>query len=249
MSGKIIPFVQIAEPNIETLFRSFLHEEEQRLKQARTLLRYQQIIELLRRYLNGYAYTTLTKPEAVLFRRYTSEKREDSRTFCEIFGPDQILENLPTFLRYFIIEKVLAPEQFKRAAGTLTKNLTAWLKKEGHITRQQAAWGKELGAKAVRNIPKAERATDIVFHSIQETLMPSDFTMRDYLGFHHFVITDVNTGIIWVRAYDDPDQSILPIAIPQEASELLEPQWEIICSVARVGQDWRIIEIGNIYPG
>jgi hypothetical protein len=39
-----------------------------------------------------------------------------------------------------------------------------------------------------------------------------------------------------------------PIVVPEAATGLLGERWEISCSLGRVGSEWRILEVANVYP-
>ena len=126
MNAKIAAPARPSELNISRVFEEFLEEQRARLA-PRTLARYEAVLDLLRSYLNGYAHESPSTPEADLVERCYNAEGEEHREFCDLFGPGKIVESLDSFLGYFMIRKVIAGEDFLRAAGTVTKKLSKWL--------------------------------------------------------------------------------------------------------------------------
>ena len=126
MAAKITRLPQPASHTIEQVFDEFLGDQRRRLR-PRTLSTYEDVLGLLRDHLNGYAYQSLSTVEAALFDRYYNAPGDKHLEFCQLFGPDKIVANLGGFLGYFMIRKVVAGQDLKRAAGTVTKKLSTWL--------------------------------------------------------------------------------------------------------------------------
>lgn len=97
MAAKITRLPQSASPTIDEVFEEFLAEQRGRLK-PRTLSRCEEVLNLLRHHLNGYAYESLSKAEAAIFDRYYNAKGGEHREFCQLFGPEKIVESLGGFL-------------------------------------------------------------------------------------------------------------------------------------------------------
>ena len=162
MAAKITRLPQPASHTIEQVFDEFLGDQRRRLR-PRTLSKYEDVLGLLRDHLNGYAYQSLSTAEAALFDRYYNAPGDKHLEFCQLFGPDKIVANLGGFLGYFMIRKVVAGQDLKRAAGTVTKKLSTWLAAQGHVAEDEAQEGADLGAEAARDLPKAERAARILY--------------------------------------------------------------------------------------
>ena len=88
----------IAQPTIGAVLQEFLAEQQGRLK-PRTFRHYEDVIELFEHSMNGYAYNSLDEEEGALFDKLYDEGGIE---FCDIFGPEKILENVDEFLGYFI---------------------------------------------------------------------------------------------------------------------------------------------------
>ncbi len=85
------------------------------LRQAKkpAFRQYGDVVGLFKNSMNSHAYQSLTKAEGC-----------EHCEFSQIFGPDKIPAGLGEFLGYFLIRKVMAGENLKRAAGTVTKRLS-----------------------------------------------------------------------------------------------------------------------------
>ena len=182
MAAKITRLPQPASPTIEQVFDEFLGDQRRRLR-PRTLSKYEDVLGLLRDHLNGYAYQSLSTAEAALFDRYYNAPGDKHLEFCQLFGPDKIVANLGGFLGYFMIRKVVAGQDLKRAAGTVTKKLSTWLAAQGHVAEDEAQEGADLGAEAARDLPKAERAARILYDATTNLALGSHDLGDDFLEF------------------------------------------------------------------
>ena len=248
MGGKVVGLLRPAKPSIEQVLGEFLVEQSRRLK-PRTLSKYKNVIDLLQHHLNGYAYEGLSKAESALFEKYYNAEGREHREFCQLFGPAKIVEELGSFLGYFMIRKVMAGEDTKRAAGTVTKKLSAWLSAKGYISAEVAQDGVDAGADAARKLPKAERAAQILVEAAVELgTDPNDLADEDYLDFDHFTIAKLESGKLWLETFDSRETALGPILVPKKATNLLQEGWDISCALGRVRGTWRIVEIANVYP-
>jgi len=249
MAAKVVKPVKPSSPTIDEVCEEFLAEQSVRLK-PRTLSTYEAVLDMLRHHLNGYAYETLSQAESALFDRYYNADGKEHREFCQLFGPDKIAENLGMFLGYFMIRKVMAGADFKRAAGTVTKKLSKWLASKGYVSSEHAETGADEGAQAARDLPRAERAARILFDAAEDLAVdPNDLAGEDHMEFDHFTISRLESGKVWLglptlrktRTYG-------PIPVPSSATKLLEEGWDISCSLGRIRGKWRIVEVANVYP-
>ena len=249
MAAKITRPLQPANPTIDQVCEEFLAEQRKRLT-PRTVSRYEDVLGLLRHYLNGYAYQSLSEAESALFDRFYDAEGKEHRDFCQLFGPDKIVENLGGFFGYFMIRKVMARADLKRAAGTVTKKLSTWLAAKGHAAEQQAREGAAQSMDAARDLPKAERAAQILYDAADDLgVNPNDLSDEHYLEFDHFSIAKVEAGKLWLEAFEGGEpRSYGPVPVPAAATKLLRKGWDISCSLGRVRGTWRIIEVANVYP-
>jgi hypothetical protein len=249
MGAKIVKLPRPAEPNIRRVLEEFLDQQRARLR-PRTLARYEAVLDLLRSHLNGYAHECLSAPEAARFERSYNAEGEEHREFCDLFGPEQIVESLDSFLGYFMIRKVIAGEDFLRAAGTVTKKLSKWLAGKGYVSQKAAGEATETSAAAARDLPRAERAAQILRDAAARLdIDVAQLAEEDYLEFDHFTIARVEPGRIWLEVREHRKMRERgPIPASEPATRWLRPGWTISCSLGRVRKSWRLLEVANVYP-
>ncbi len=249
MAAKIVERARPAEPSIDRVLEEFLEEQRARLA-ARTLAQYEAVLDLLRMHLNGYAYENLSRAEAALVDRHYGAKGEEHREFCQLFGPRKIVENLGSFLGYFMIRKVMAGQDLKRAAGTVTKKLSKWLAAKGYLSDEATQDAVDMAAAAARELPRAERAAQILRDAADRLgIDPADLADEDYLEFDHFTIGKLEPGRLWLeRREGRKRRSYGPIPVPNTATQWLREGWDVSCSLGRVRGTWRIVEVANVYP-
>lgn len=246
---KIVKLPRIADPTIEQALEEFLAEQSKKLK-PKSASGYRDVLQLFKDCMNGYAYQGLAKTEAALFDRYYNAKGKGHKEFCQVFGPEKIPENTGEFLGYFMVRKVMAGGDFKRLAGTVIKKLSKWLAEKEYISEEDASLGAEDGASAARDLPKAEKAGNILYESSEHVdFDPDELEDDDYHDFDHYTIEKVEPGKLWLEVYTEKGKSAVgPIAVPKEATELLQKGWDISCAMARIRGKWKIVEVANVYP-
>lgn len=141
-----------------------------------------------------------------------------------------------------MVRKVMAGEQLPRAAGTVTTRLTRWLADNAHLDVAAASEAAGLGAKAVRDLPRAERLSSILFDHAAKIDVDIDVVGHDDVIEDYLLIERVERGAIWFQ------EGIGPVKVPREASELAQPGWSASVTLARVGGSWHLVEVGNVYP-
>ena len=237
-------------PNIHGVFDEFLEAQRARLA-PKTLARYEAVLDLLGSYLNGYAHESLSAPEAARFERSYNAKGREHREFCDLFGPEKIVESLDGFLGYFMIRKVIAGEDLLRAAGTVTKKLSKWLVEKGYISLETGGEATETSATTARDLPRAEHAARILRDaSARLGTDAAALDDKDYLEFEHFTITKVEPGRLWLAAWHDGTMRERgPIPAPEPATRWLRPGWTISCSLGRIRKSWQLLDVANVYPG
>ncbi len=246
MKKKTARLPKIADPTIEKVFEDFLAEQKKRLK-PETVAGYEEIIELLTDSLNGYGHQWLSSKEETLFEKLYNAEGKEQREFCQIFGPDKIVDSFGEFLGYFMIRKVMAGGETLRMSGTVTKKLSKWLAAKGYISEEEAMEGAEDGAAAARDLPLAEQAAEILYAATRKVAFNhGEVSDEDYLDFDHYCITKVEPGKLWLEK--DGAEIAGPVIVPKEATELLREDWDISCSLARVKGKWRMVEVANVYP-
>lgn len=225
---------------IDEALARFLAEHRERLS-VRTFRRYEEVVELLRHCLDGYAYQSLDDKER---RRWEAEfEANEEGAFCRMFGSEKIPENLGEFLGYFMVRKVIAGQELLKAAGTVTGKLVRWLAEQGYIDDEAAGDATDRAREASRDLPMADRLGmmlhDVTDHApeVDPDEIADEDWVEDYLG-----ITDVEPGTIWF------ERGVGPIAVPRKASDLARPGWSAFVTAARTGGRWHLLEVGFVYP-
>ena len=137
-----------ADPSIETALDEFLAAQCQ-LRSPATVCRYEEALDLLGDYLDGYAHQQLSEEEHALFMRHADAEGLDQRDFCELFGPDKIPPAIDGFLRSFTAGEVMGSAKMKKTAESVCEELNAWLQEKGYAqpgAEEEAEAGTGEGA-------------------------------------------------------------------------------------------------------
>jgi hypothetical protein len=238
----------VASPTIREVLAAFLADQRERLS-PRTFRQYESVVELLICCLDGYGHDHIADvEERALFGACFQAKGEEHREFTEVFGPNKIPLVFPSFVGWFMVRKVLGGTDLKRCAGTVTRKLSTWLAEKGHISEGSATVGRQIGAGAARDLPKAERAARILDETgLRLSVDPDDLLPEDHVEFDHFRIVRLEGARVWIEA-SLGDEKLDAVPIPREAAALLKDNWEIACECVRVRGTWRLINVANVYP-
>jgi hypothetical protein len=225
---------------IDQVLSRFLAEQRERLS-PRSFRRYEEVVELLRHCLDGYAYQSLDGEER---RRWEEEfETNEEGAFCRLFGPEKIPENLGEFLDYFMVRKVIAAQELLRASGTVTGKLVCWLAERGYIESGSAEDARDRARKASRDLPMADRL-GMLLHDVTDhapDLDPDEVADQDWVE-DYLAITHVEPASIWF------ERGVGPIPVPRKASDLARPGWSAFVTAARIRGRWHLLEVGVVYP-
>jgi len=228
------------QSTIHDVLGEFLAEQRERLS-AKTFHNYEEIVELLRHSLDGYAYTSLDRGEHQRWQR--AFESGDEHAFCRLFGPEKIPEHLGEFLGYFMVRKVMASQQLLKASGTVTGKLMTWLAARGYIDTEQAGDASGRAKDAARDLPLADRLASLL-HDIAARTPDIDVNAVDDQDWveDHLAVSDVEPGRIWFEG------GIGPITVSRPVSDLARPGWSVSITAARTASTWRLLEVGFVYP-
>ncbi|MBC8446459.1 MAG: hypothetical protein H8D78_01795 [Chloroflexi bacterium] len=230
----------IAQPTISEVLQQFLDDQSRRLE-PRTFARYEDVIGLLQHSINGYAYNRLRAEESALFDALYGQGLQ----FCDVFGPEKILDNIGEFLDYFMVRKVIAGQELLRAAGTVTKKLARWLQEKGYAAAEEAEMAVELGGEAARSLPRAEELANLLYDFAHS--QPSEELLERVDD--RFTIERVESGKLWLSGWLSPRRGTIgPIAVPREITDLAEEGWAVTLWLGRTPRGWKILDVGNVYP-
>jgi hypothetical protein len=226
---------------IERVLREFLAERKVQLA-PRTARMYESVLQLLCACLNSYGHQTLSDDELSAFE--AAYKAGDEQAFCRLFGPEKIVDNLGEFLRYFMVRKVVAGESLLRASGTVTGKLVAWLAERGYVNPADAPGGLQQARAAARNLPRAARLASALLDVAEHgpTVNVNALADKDYLE-DRLIISRVEPGRLWF------DDEIGPVTVPRAVTDLAHPGWMVSLALGRVKGQWRLLQVGTVYPG
>lgn len=136
--------------------------------------------------------------DAFLSERTYRRCDDDPDAFANLFGPDKIPGQLGEFLGWYMVRKVMAGQELLKAAGTVTKKLSAWLEANGHISETDAAVMADRAADAVVELPAAGKLGDLLHDQIHllPRFDPDDIPDEHWLE-DMFVIDRVEPGKLW----------------------------------------------------
>lgn len=231
-----------ATSSIDELFDAFLTEQRARLKD-KTFNRYAMIISLFRACLNGYGYTNLH--DAADVQRWEQASESDDEAFCHLFGAEAIIAGLGEFLGYFMIRKVMASGEDLKAASTVTGRLLRWLEDLGLLTDGSVEVALEHIDDS-RALPQMDRLASALF-DLTRSLTPAernvlaDAADKDIIE-DQLSISNVEAGKLYFNGVDGWLQ------VPTRVSAIAQTGWSVNIVLARISGQWRVCEVGNVYP-
>jgi hypothetical protein len=245
MRGKLnLSPVQAArghKPTISEVLPEYLRAEKSRLA-PKTYARYADVIGLFTHSLNGYAASSLSQFDRARFDKHFDAEGEHHREFCDIFGPEHIIENVGEFLNYFMVSKVIVGADTLRASGTVMKKLAKWLVEQEYVKSDDADVAIEQGSDAARDLPAAEKLSTLLYDLTAGRLEPRD---SDIEG--RFSITKVEPGRIWLQDEDD-GENYGPILLTEKVTKLCRVGWIISGAVRKSGNRCVLVEAFQVYP-
>jgi hypothetical protein len=229
------------KPTISEVLAEYLRAEKSRLA-PKTYARYADVIGLFTHSLNGYAASSLSQFDRARFDKHFDAEGEQHREFCDIFGPEHIIENVGEFLNYFMVSKVIVGADTLRASGTVMKKLAKWLVEHEYVKSDDADVAIEKGSDAARDLPAAEKLSTLLYDLTAGRLEPRD---SDIEG--RFSITKVEPGRIWLQDEDD-GENYGPILLTEKVTKLCRVGWIISGAVRKSGNRCVLVEAFQVYP-
>jgi hypothetical protein len=150
------------KPTISEVLAEYLRAEKSRLA-PKTYARYADVIGLFTHSLNGHAASSLSQFDRARFDKHFDAEGEQHREFCDIFGPEHIIENVGEFLNYFMVRKVIVGADTLRASGSVMKKLAKWLVEQEYVKSDEADVAIEQGSDAARDLPAAEKLSTLLY--------------------------------------------------------------------------------------
>ena len=233
-----------ASPTVSEVLAEFL-EKRDRPTQRRPYSVRRSIVELLERSMDSYAYQDLAPDEAEGWR-LRWEKDQEANSFCRTFGPQRILPQVGPFLDWFIIRNVLGGPEIAESAGSVILERLEWLESSGDASGGALEDAKQRARVATDRLPRAERLSSILYDLTQSEPLGAIVEDRD-IDYDTVTICRVESGLLWFTGPEGDE--IGPLSVPQEASELARPGWEVSAThFVRTTRAWHLVELGNVYP-
>ena len=226
---------------ISGVLAEYLRAEKVRLA-PKTHARYTDVIGLFAHSLNSYAANSLSPFERARFDKLFNAEGEQHREFCDIFGPEHIVQNVGEFLNHFMVSKVIVGADTLRASGTVMKKLAKWLVEQEYVKSDDADVAIEKGSDAARDLPAAEKLSTFLYDLTAGRLEPRD---SDIEG--RFSITKVEPGRIWLQDEDD-GENYGPILLTEKVTKLCRVGWIISGAVRKSGNRCVLVEAFQVYP-
>ncbi len=199
---------------------------------------------MLRSYLDGYGHDLLSPAERRSWQqRYDAD--EEAGAFCNVFGPERILEGLDGFLGWFVIRKVLGPPEILAAAGPVCARLASWLVEQRYVEAGAADGAEEIAAAAARDLPIAEELSTLLYDSRDDV---DEDGVIEYVDWESELaeISRIEPGSLWFRSELG---EIGPVIVPERATDIARLGWAVSApGFGRTESGWRLLEMGNVYP-
>lgn len=228
---------------INQIFDEFLLLQTARLSES-SAKRYEEVLSYFRSCMDGYGHQWLSDKEAELFNREYS-RDEAAGSFCNLFGPEKILENVDDFLGWFLIRKTMVSKATLEATPTVLRKLIRWLVEEGHVTSDAADGSAELLEEA-GSLAKAEEFSSHLYDLLETGPIDSLTENQDWEN-EMAVISRVDRTTIWLQNEETGYE--LPLNVPDDVAKLAEPGWRISAlNLGRTPKGWFLLEMGNVYP-
>lgn len=232
-----------SSPTINQVLDEFLVLQGTRLSDS-SLGRYKDVLSYFRLCMDGYGHQWLSDEEGELFAR-EYDRDEEAGSFCNLFGPEKVLENLDEFVGWYLVRKTMASKSTLQATPTVLRKLVQWLGEEGYVT-QDAADGTEELLEDAGSLAKAEEFSSRLYDLMEADPIDSLIENQDWEN-ELAVISRIDQGTIWLQNEETGYE--LALGVPDDVAGLAAPGWRISAlNLGRTAKGWILLEMGNVYP-
>lgn len=232
-----------AAPNLEALIASFLAT----VRPARRS-DVESSLDLLQTAFDSYAHQYLTAADSArLAAAIAASGRgegDDDIPMSQVFGARLLAKYLDEFFGYFMIRKVMLAAEEVGATVEHVREFVSWLARTGAMTPAAAKTALRQAAVAAEELPAAEALSQQLYRLAERTSevaasrrLQYDEVVEDYL-----VIERVAPGRLWFI------DGLGPVKVPEAASRLARAGWTVNLVLGRIGDQWDVLEVGNVYP-
>ena len=232
-----------ADPTINQVLDGFMLVQRKRLSVS-SARRYEEILGYFRSCMDGYGHQWLSDEEAELFNREYG-RDEEKGSFCNLFGPEKILENLDDFLGWFLVRKTMVSKSTLQPVPTILRKFIYWMVEQGHVTADAADGSAELLDEA-GSLAKAQEFSRRLYDAVEEGPIDSLIEDQDWEN-EMAVISRVAQAKVSFQNEESGYE--LSLDVPEDVAKLAEPGWRISAlHLARTSKGWCLLEMGNVYP-
>lgn len=225
---------------IKEVLDEFLFEQQARLS-SKTYSGYEEAIYYFEEYLNGWAYKCLGEKDQIRLNEFYEE---GGKKYCEVFGPKHIrILEIKEFLGHFMIRNVLASKNSLETVGKVMHKLVKWMHEKAYMSYDDYEALNLLVKRLKVDVPVAEEVSDLLcLYALSHPVKDYSETLDDF-----FIITGIKTGKLWFESYSD-GRNIGPVPVSEKISSMCKVGWTICLLLSKIGNNWRILESGNMYP-
>ncbi|HWQ48438.1 MAG TPA: hypothetical protein VN414_05735 [Methanosarcina sp.] len=226
--------------SIHEILKEFLAEQQARLS-PKTYSGYEEAIYYFEEYFNGWAHKYLNEEDK---SRLNEFYERDGKKYCEVFGPEYIraLET-KDFLGHFMIRNVLASKTSLETVGKVMHKLVKWMHEKTYMSYDDYEALNLLVKRLKVDMPVAEEVSDLLcLYALSHPVEDYSETLDDF-----FIITGIKPGKLWFESCSD-GRNIGPVTVSEKISSMCKAGWTICFLLAKTGNNWRILESGNMYP-
>jgi hypothetical protein len=234
---------RIASPTISEALDQFLAEQRARVKSP-TYNSYADIAHLFTRCMNGYAHSSLDAEKRELFDHFFGLRGNAHREFCEIFGPAEIVNSISEFLYSFMIRKPVCGRETLKAAATVISKLVQWLETHDYIDSEHAASYAEQARQASKELPAIQELEDLLWQHADDS--EEEETEYEETLDDQFTIIRVEQTRLHL---EDTKGNTVFLTLPGDITGICRVGWSVALEVGKTEDGWRIIEVGDVYPG
>ncbi len=154
------------------------------------------------------------------------------------------MDQIPHFLNWFTLRKVMARESDLRAAATTSRKLVRWLVDRNYVggSGESAELALEAAAAARNDLPAADRLSSLLYEHAGGFFGPEPPRDGARIVEDYLTIERTEPGALWFEG------GLGPVQVPDEAAELAKPGWGLWAALACENGRWRLLEHGIVYP-
>lgn len=225
---------------IKEVLDEFLAEQQARLS-SKTYSGYEEAIYYFEEYLNGWAHNSLNEEDKIHLNEFYER---EGKKYCEVFDPGYIRAlEIKDFLGHFMIRNVLASKTSLETVGKVMHKLVKWMHEKAYMSYDDYEALNLLVKRLKVDMPVAEEVSDLLcLYALSHPVKDYSETLDDF-----FIIIGIKPGKLWFESCSD-GRNIGPVTVSEKISSMCKAGWTICLLLGKTGNNWRILESGNMYP-